>query len=48
MNDKVYTLSIPMIDELRSSFDEGANFSMILARPASSFIKGGRVRSPSQ
>lgn len=29
--DEAHTLSIPMIDELRSFYDEGANFSMILA-----------------
>lgn len=29
--DEGHTLSIPMIDELRSFYDEGANFSMILA-----------------
>lgn len=28
--DECHTLSIPMIDELRSFYDEGANFSMIL------------------
>lgn len=29
--DEAHTLSIPMIDELRSFYDEGANFSMFLA-----------------
>ena len=29
--DEAHTLSIPMIDELRSFYDEGANFSLILA-----------------
>lgn len=29
--DEAHTLSIPMIDELRSFYDEGANFSMVLA-----------------
>jgi type II secretory pathway predicted ATPase ExeA len=29
--DEGHTLSIPMIDELRSFYDEGANFSLILA-----------------
>jgi type II secretory pathway predicted ATPase ExeA len=29
--DESHTLSIPMIDELRSFYDEGANFSLILA-----------------
>jgi len=29
--DEAHTLSIPMIDELRSFYDEGANFSMILS-----------------
>lgn len=29
--DEAQTLSIPMIDELRSFYDEGANFSLILA-----------------
>lgn len=29
--DESHTLSIPMIDELRSFYDEGANFSMVLA-----------------
>lgn len=29
--DECHSLSIPMIDELRSFYDEGANFSMILA-----------------
>lgn len=28
--DEAHTLSIPMIDELRSFYDEGSNFSMIL------------------
>jgi type II secretory pathway predicted ATPase ExeA len=29
--DEAHTLSIPMIDELRSFYDEGANFSLILS-----------------
>lgn len=29
--DEAHTLSIPMIDEIRSFYDEGSNFSMILA-----------------
>jgi type II secretory pathway predicted ATPase ExeA len=29
--DEAHTLSIPIIDELRSFYDEGANFSLILA-----------------
>ncbi len=29
--DECHTLSIPMIDELRSFYDEGANFSLILS-----------------
>ncbi len=29
--DEAHTLSVPMIDELRSFYDEGANFSLILA-----------------
>jgi type II secretory pathway predicted ATPase ExeA len=29
--DEAHTLSIPMIDELRSFYDEGGNFSLILA-----------------
>ncbi len=29
--DEAHTLSIPVIDELRSFYDEGANFSLILA-----------------
>ncbi|MBS3987902.1 MAG: AAA family ATPase [Erysipelothrix sp.] len=29
--DEAHTLSIPMIDELRSFYDEGANFSLVLA-----------------
>lgn len=29
--DEAHTLSIPMIDELRSFYDEGANFSLIMA-----------------
>ena len=29
--DEAHTLSIPMIDELRSFYDEGSNFSLILA-----------------
>lgn len=29
--DEAHSLSIPMIDELRSFYDEGANFSLILA-----------------
>lgn len=29
--DEAHTLSIPMIDELRSFYDESANFSMVLA-----------------
>ena len=28
--DEAHTLSIPMIDELRSFYDEGANFSLVL------------------
>ena len=31
MIDEAHTLSIPMIDELRSFYDEGANFSLILS-----------------
>lgn len=31
VSDEAHTLSIPMIDELRSFYDEGANFSLILA-----------------
>jgi type II secretory pathway predicted ATPase ExeA len=29
--DEAHTLSIPMVDELRSFYDEGANFSLILS-----------------
>jgi len=31
MIDEAHTLSIPMIDELRSFYDEGANFSLVLS-----------------
>lgn len=41
--DEAHTLSIPMIDELRSFYDEGANFSMVLVGLPSLMTKTMRL-----